>query len=128
MLTWYRLWLMRQNEKTGHPAWWLMWALGWLVIGVWMIAALPWVGLFTGWFPSLGNFVHPAEGGTALLVYGRWIVGEPAADYYFLAVLFSIALAKMGNLLTLIGGNFGSGYIYLKPFPGAPLGNWVKVR
>ncbi len=99
------------NPLAGYKRWWFIATVGIVVMVVWAGAALPWVGAFIG-MDWLGNIVSNHQ--HSIVAYGDFFsVTEPSASYYFLCVLFGIALAKLGYLLFLLGLNYGRGHIYL---------------
>ena len=102
------------NPLSGYKRWWFIATVGIAVMCIWVVAALPWVGAFTG-MDSLGDIVLSNSMSTlSFVAYGGvFSISDPAAPYYFLCVLLGIALAKFGYLLFLLGLNYGRGCVYL---------------
>lgn len=107
----FQNWLISNNIHSGKRAWWLLWLLGLILAAVWVVVALPFVGNVVG-VNSLGAYVG-GDLPSGFLVYGRLTLSSAAYDYYFLAILFGIAILKIGLLCMQVGGAFAKGYIYV---------------
>ncbi|MFA5945342.1 MAG: hypothetical protein WC802_00315 [Patescibacteria group bacterium] len=110
MITWFQNLLVSYNHTSGHKSWWAVYTVGMLLIGCWVAAVLPWVDLFTGSMVGIGQFGGHVPNVT-LVAYGYEIPGQ-VADYYYFAIFFGIAVAKIGLILVQVGGSFARGYKY----------------
>lgn len=127
MMNTYRRWLVRQNARTGRRIWRLVHSLGVMLVTLWAILALPLVGLALG-VDALGKIDHLPGGGLGLLVFNGLIIPDPMPDpvasYYWIAILLTIPVAKLGFLMALIGSYYGRGLRYYMPTPGYAWGYW----
>jgi len=103
--------------------WWVVFGLGIVIVLTWVAAALPCIGMFTGW-NSLGEIVHLSTNKLGLTIYGFWTLSEPVATYYIVGVILSVALVMFGWLIAEIGQNYGHGLRYYMPASGHPHGCW----
>lgn len=117
--------LISLNHTRGNRSWWAMYVVGWMMIALWLAAALPWVDLFTGSMVGIGRFTGPTFDLT-MVVYGQKISGQ-IVDQYFLVVFLGIVLAKLGLLITGVSSNFATGYQYSwRPERGILGGKWSR--
>lgn len=124
MIRAFQKFLVSLNPTSGQRSWWLVWGTGMILLIGWLAAALPWIDSFTGSMVGIGRYGNGAI--TTMLAYG---VELPArtADYYFLAVLFGIAIVKIGWILINVGGSFARGYKYrFAPGMGILGGDWYR--
>ena len=104
------------NRWSGYPFWRIVQVFGFVLMFVWILAALPWVGLFLGidWLGSNADFVRDDVMREEFTIYGDWIqFSSRAADIYFFTVLLSVVFAKAGLLLFELGQNYIDGSHYL---------------
>ncbi|MDP2586152.1 MAG: hypothetical protein Q8P32_00045 [Candidatus Komeilibacteria bacterium] len=107
--------------------WGLIEEAGRLMVLAWLATALPWIGLFVD-IDWLGKFGPGLE--TEIIAYnGLFSVSGKSADYYFVAILLGIALAKFGRFIQTIGNNYRTRHIYMPPNrSGGPLGTWITAK
>lgn len=113
------------NPRTGRGFWKLVEVIGYLMMIVWVVAVLPFVGSLIG-ISSLGYFDH---GGSALIVAykGLFSIANSDTKLYLSIIFFGIAFAKMGVLVQILGHNYRTGYVYIRPEAHSPLGSWIKI-
>lgn len=125
MIKQYRKWLFMQNKNSGKKMWWLVFAVGLLLVLLWIASIMPCVAIFTSTLSVLGKIEHSGGGIYELIVYGHWVLQEPTATYYICSVILCLPFALVGYLMILIGANFAIGWFYVIPVEGYPTGCWI---
>lgn len=117
--------LISLNYTSGNRSWWAAYVVGWMMIVLWLVGALPWVDIFTGSMVGIGRFTGPTFDLT-MVVYGQEISG-PIIDHYFIVSFLGIVLVKLGLLITEVSSNFATGYMYAwRPELGIFGGKWSR--